>query len=193
MRRNRVRLIGLVMIGLCALICSTVSAEDNIFRFGGGAYFFIGDFNELGGTGYGVFGEYEKKFSDRVGLGAEVQYQSYSGEEICFFGECESLGDLTQIALTLNPNFYLLHGDKVQVYIGPMIGFGMLDGDGEDQSESAFLWGAGIGVDVPFGDNGWNFVVKGRYMSADYISDEEYDDLDATATFGGQFGFGKRF
>jgi outer membrane protein W len=79
-------------------------------------------------------------------------------------------------------NFHLLQQSRVDLYVGPTIGYVLYGDFGvEDESLSIdddFTWGATVGVDVPFGTKGWMFTGALRYLDTE-ASPEEMGPGDA--------------
>ncbi len=78
------------------------------------------------------------------------------------------------LVFTLGPNFHLTPGKKVDFYVGPYIGRAQFDdpsynlggslGTVSLDIDDEFVFGAQIGLDVPFGASNWAFHLGGLYM-----------------------------
>ncbi len=88
--------------------------------------------------------------------------------------------DTTFYALTAGPNFHLLGCDGADLYLGPFLGYGgfadpnyWVDGHHFAATfDGRFLWGAQLGLDVPFGGaSAWGFHGGLRYMDLSQDTD----------------------
>lgn len=124
------------------------------------------------GLGAGVGAEY--LFNDRVGLEAsliagQVEF-NFQRDLANDWGMDDDDADF--LSLTVGPNFHLIPDGAVDLYLGPFVGFAEID-DVEFQTlgstqtfnfDSEFIWGAQIGLDVPFGGSQWGLHFGGRWM-----------------------------
>jgi len=148
---RKIGLLGLVVIGMCALLCNPAWAENNLIRFGPGYYGVVGDFADPPADlddGIGLFVDYERTITEKFGLDFGYQGAVF---ELGLFGN----QDVDMYALTVRANYYVVRGEGVRFFIYPTIG--LVDLDSSDDSESGFAWGAGAGIDVPFGKSKWVF------------------------------------
>lgn len=88
--------------------------------------------------------------------------------------------DTTFYALTVGPNFHLLGCRGTDLYLGPFIGYGgfgdpnyWVDGNHfAAQLDGRFVWGARLGLDVPFHAGGpWGFHGGLRYLKLSQNTD----------------------
>ena len=134
--------------------------------------------------GYGI--GYEYRYSERMSFGASLSYwdhdvnATYSEDgETLFDGK---IGGITAMPILFDLNFHFL--DKLDLYVGPTIGYVMWDDlslddtDFEDAGEvpinDAFAYGVNVGLDIPLGEN-WAISGGLRYL----FVDAEIDESDA--------------
>jgi hypothetical protein len=168
MRRSRWAILAVAVIST-ALISPAIRAEEseNIVRFGGGWYATTGDANDLSDNGLGLWGSYEHRFFEKLGVELMLAYVDYDSF-------LDILGGISMTPATATLNFHRNAGGKVDVYVGPTLGFARLEigegffGTGDESSETEFAWGAAVGVDVPFGQGPWAFSGSLRYLTADF-------------------------
>lgn len=125
--------------------------------------------------GYGVGLAMEKRMGPVLGL-----------EAAAMFGRGDSEYDLDDgvssgsdshptnfYALTFGPNFHLLGCGGTDLYVGPFLGYGgfadpnywALDHHFRADFDGRFVWGAQLGLDLPFkGDGPWGLHGGVRYM-----------------------------
>jgi outer membrane protein W len=93
------------------------------------------------------------------------------------------------LAVTFGPNFHLTPDRRVDFYIGPFVGFASIDEPSftalgetfEPDVDSEFIWGAQLGLDIPFQPDGpWAFHLGIRYMGLS-AGDLDLDPLVGTA------------
>ncbi len=124
--------------------------------------------------GQGVGAGLEYHFNDRVGLEASILYAVLDSKLFFDIGSdwAEGNADADLLSVVIGPNFHLTPGKKVDLYIGPFIGFADL-GDvsfnvlGETQRrdfDTDTVIGAQLGLDVPFGAGDWAAHFGARYM-----------------------------
>lgn len=129
--------------------------------------------------GFGL--AYEYRFTDLYGLEGQLTYSSH---DVQIGGE--TAGDTSVMPLTLALNFHLSKNDKVDFYVGPVIGYVFyddlsLDDDwgGEDvKLKNGFAWGVQAGIDVPFNEN-WAFTAGLTYLQTTAETDEEWGPATA--------------
>jgi hypothetical protein len=186
------RTFGLIVVALAVLAvpCNSAMADDNLIRFGGAGFVPVDVFSDLE-NGYGVFVDYERILSTRIGLDLELQFAHYPDstitETVCVFDICDELeadiGGLDMIPVTVSPNIHLTPGKSVDLYVRPSIGFAYTKGD--DDSETDFAYGAGLGLDV--GSNKWFFVAGVDWLSVAVDADDNFDNVIARAGAGIRF------
>ncbi len=90
-------------------------------------------------------------------------------------------------ALTFGPNFHLLGCGGADLYVGPFLGYGgfadpnywALDHHFRASFDGGFVWGAQLGLDVPFdGDGPWGFHGGLRYIKLSQDTDAGSMDID---------------
>ncbi len=191
-------------VSLC-LAHGAFAESENQFRFGGGYYLGGGDgggfLDVAAGDGPGFFAEYERQFTDRFSVGLEFNAAFLSHEDGYFTGSGLD-SDITFLTLTANPYFYLYRNDSgFSAYLAPIIGVGMIDSDSSgalssDFSESAFLFGARLGGNIPMGESGWTASVRVNYVVGSYdepsISTSSSDENEA-GLLSLTLGFGRSF
>ena len=141
-----------------------------------------------GGVGGGA--ELEYHFNNRVGLAGSILYVPWESE--LFFdldNEWEAAeDDISMLAFLIGPNFHLTPDKKVDVYVGPFLGIVDLGSTsyrvlGETQNRSfdadAPVFGAQLGVDVPFGKGDWAVHFGARYLAMQVEMGEDGPEVDA--------------
>lgn len=137
--------------------------------------------------GYGIGLSLERRMGPVFGLeGALLIGRSGSKYTLDDRGTTGSAKhNVTLQALTLGPNFHLLGCSAADLYLGPFIGYGGIAdpnywvGDHRFVAsfDRRFLWGAQLGLDVPFsGDSGWGFHGGLRYL--DFSQDTDAGELE---------------
>ncbi len=124
------------------------------------------------GAGVGIGAEY--LFNDRVGIEGSLIYGQVGFDFQRDLNNDWALDDDDAgiLTLTVGPNFHLTPNGAVDLYLGPFVGLAEVDDAefrtlGSNQTfnfDSEFIWGAQIGLDVPFGSSPWGFHVGGRFM-----------------------------
>jgi hypothetical protein len=161
MRVVKCHLRWLVLIGMCVLVAGPAWAENNLIRFGFAYDRVVGDYTDSPwdlDDGPGFFFDYERMVSKKIGL--DFGYQAALFELGLLGGQ-----DIDMYALTARANYYLMQGERVRLFVHPTIGF--MDVDRTDDSDSGLAWGAGAGVEVPFGKSRWGFSGGMSYLTAD--------------------------
>ena len=140
-----------------------------------------------GGVGGGA--EIEYHFNERVGLAGSVLYVPWESE--LFFdldNEWESAeDDISMLAFLIGPNFHLTPDKKVDLYFGPFVGVVDLGSTsyqvlGETQRRSFdadTVFGAQLGLDVPFGKGDWAAHFGVRYFDMTIETGEEGPEVAA--------------
>lgn len=133
---------------------------------------FRGHGNLENGRGLGLSAEY--LFNDRWGLEGHGLFGQLDSGFTIDIGQDWARDDdkIGYLELTFGPNFHLTPNSRVDLYVGPFIGWGSLD-DGEysafgqrvtQKYDSDVLWGGQIGLDWPFTvDGSWGLHLGGRY------------------------------
>jgi outer membrane protein W len=195
------RTTGYLIVVLCLIGSWTATdAADgkNVFRFGGAYVSPTGDISgeesvneDLGdGTMLSLEGTltlepqgefalllgYERRVTDLFG---EYWLLDSGTGELIENGSIrftETLGDVKVMPLTAGLNFHLTRQSRVDVYVGPTIGYvfyGDLDVEDERLSiDDDFTWGAALGFDLPMGDQGWMFSGALRYLDTEASPDD---------------------
>lgn len=136
--------------------------------------------------GYGVGLSLERRMGPVFGLEAAVMVGR--GDSVYTLNDRGTTGSashtVTFQALTLGPNFHLLGCGGADLYVGPFVGYGGFAdpnywvGDHRfiASFDRRFLWGAQIGLDVPFrADGPWGFHGGLRYV--DFSQDTDAGSL----------------
>lgn len=144
----------------------------------------------------GVGAEYH--FNDRVGLEGALLLGNLDSTFILDLNDdwASDDDDLGLFGVTLGPNFHLTPNSRVDFYIGPFIGF-INPGEGdyrtlgestEVEFDSEFIFGAQLGLGVPFGESPWGLAFGARYLDLSIEEDggagREFD-LDPLALTAG--------
>jgi hypothetical protein len=140
-----------------------------------------------GGVGGGA--ELEYGFNDRIGLAASVLYVPWGSK---FFFDLDdeweaAEDDISMLAFLIGPNFHLTPAKKVDFYLGPFVGVVDLDSTsyrvlGETQNRSFdadTVFGAQLGLDVPFGKGDWAAHFGVRYFNMTVQIDGNGPEVDA--------------
>ena len=140
-----------------------------------------------GGAGAGV--ELEYHFNPRIGLAASAIFANLESE--LFFDlddEWESdEDDISFLSFLVGPNFHLTPDKKADVYLGLFVGLVDLGSTsyqvlGETQRRSFdadTVFGAQLGVDIPFGSKGWAVNLAARYLDMTVETGEEGPEVAA--------------
>jgi outer membrane protein W len=93
------------------------------------------------------------------------------------------LGEIGLLTLAANLNFHILRETRLDLYLGPTIGYGIW-GDLETdlfpqdfKADDKFVYGINVGLDVPFGESGWGFAGALNYLAADLTLEGSSDDI----------------
>lgn len=132
-------------------------------------------------SGYGLGASIERRFGAVVGLEAAVL--AARGDSEYRFKTDTVNGtdshDTNFFALTVGPNFHFLGCEGPDLYAGPFVGYG---GFADPNYRVAghhfaatfdrdFLWGAQLGLDLPFHGGPWAFHAGLRYLEFDQDTD----------------------
>jgi len=125
-------------------------------------------------SGIGVGAGLEYHFTPRVGLEGTVLYVPIGTKFFFDIGVdwAEGKDDTEMLAFLIGPNFHLTPEKRVDVYIGPFVVIADLGSTsyqvlGETHRRSLdadTVFGAQLGVDVPFGKGAWGVHFGARYM-----------------------------
>lgn len=182
----------LLALLLALALPTTASAQGGVY-FGGGATFPIGDFSSLdrANTGWmAVGGGFASIGSKGLFLGGEGFYGSNSHGE--YEGGTAQLSggggdsDKTNLYGAAGVVGYRFGNQaKPGVYVTGNLGFMVHQyspATGEGGSDTGFLYGAAVGLDVPAGKV--NLWVEGRLMNAAYGADGTISDGYTTSFWG---------
>jgi len=148
-----------------------------------------------GDAGFGLGLAVEYPANERVGveLGAqwsendlqlELRGEMFCGSAFCAVTATDSVRPLT---LSLGLNFHLTPERGADLYVGPVLGYVLYpDADFRAMGEAVevsidddLAWGGVIGLDVPFGDRGWQFSASIRYLQANADATGRDDEGEA--------------
>ena len=98
----------------------------------------------------------------------------------------EDSHETTFYALTLGPNFHLLGCGGTDFYVGPFVGYGgfadpnywAFDHHFAASFDGGFVWGAQLGLDIPFDDGPWGFHGGVRYIDLSQDTDAGSLEVD---------------
>jgi len=137
-----------------------------------------GDYTEEGQTtemdsAFGFQASFEFGLTDLIGVEPGIAFLEHD-VNVKEAGESDlKLGDMSLIPLTVNVNFHVLRGETVDLYVGPTVGYafwGSLESELFQQDFPAndeFLYGANVGIDIPFGEGKWGFNAALSYLVLD--------------------------
>jgi len=81
-----------------------------------------------------------------------------------------TLGEIDVFNLNANLNFHLLRESKLDLFLGPTLGYAFW-GDLETEvfgiefpADDEFIYGLNLGLDVPFGQSSWSFTGALNYL-----------------------------
>ena len=147
-------------------------------------------------NGYGLGASLERRFGKVLGAeaaahfgSADSEYQLESGA-----GSGKSNHRANFYALTAGVNFHLLECGGADLYIGPFLGYGgladpnfwVLDHHFRASFDGRFLWGAQLGLDLPFRPEGaWGFHAGLRYFDLSQDTDAGSFAIDPLIAEGG--------
>lgn len=145
-----------------------------------------------GGTGLGL--DIERHLSERVGIQASVEFGDIDAKFEFDLDNDWDMDDqnVSYLAITLGANIHLTPSSRTDFYIGPFVGFADLGSAtfstlGETTEVTfgdEFLFGALLGLDIPFGGD-WGLHLGVRWMD---FSVEAGDDVDINPLVG-EVGF----
>jgi outer membrane protein W len=147
--------------------------------------------------------------SDRLGweLGL-TRSQNDVGLRIVGPGRGNVFGDsdrMTPFTLTFGPDIHLTPESRMDLYFGPVVAYVLyndvafeLQGEWADVAlDDNFAWGGLLGLDYPFGDQGWYLCGSVRYLDADADATLQADPTEtlslAVDPLMVAVGFGYRF
>lgn len=140
-------------------------------------------------SGYGIGASVERRYGKVLGIEAAVLVGRGDSEYRIDIGN-DSEVDTHRVnffALTAGPNFHLLGCAGADFYVGPFVGYGgfgdpnywAFDHHFRASFDGRFLWGAQIGLDLPFADRGhWGFHGGLRYFSLSQDTDAGSLEVD---------------
>jgi len=118
----------------------------------------------------GFQASFEYMMTARIGVEPAI---SFLDHDVLFretgFPELK-VGKTSLSALTANVNFHLLQDKRVDLFVGPTIGYafwGDLKSDLFEESfpvDDEFVFGVNLGVDIPFGEGAWGFAGSIGYL-----------------------------
>ncbi len=134
--------------------------------------------NLVGEAGYGLGLALERRTSDRLGWELGL---TWSRNEVDLWirgpGRGNLFGDsdlMTPLTLTFGPDIHLTPRSRADLYFGPVVAYVLYDDVSfelqgkwaEVAVDDDFAWGGLLGLDYPFGDQGWYFCGSVRYLEA---------------------------
>jgi hypothetical protein len=138
--------------------------------------------------GYGLGFAIEKRIGPVFGIEGAVMFGKGDSEYALDTGAARGTDthETTFYAFTLGPNFHLLGCSGTDLYIGPFLGYGgiadpnywVADHRFQAAFDGGFVWGAQVGLDVPFGNGPWGFHAGVRYIVLSQETDAGTIDVD---------------
>lgn len=139
--------------------------------------------------GYGLGIAVEKRYGPVFGLEGAVMFGKGDSDYEINNGVAKDSDShaTTFYAFTLGPNFHLLGCSGTDLYIGPFLGYGgfadpnywAFDHHFAATFDGDFVWGAQIGLDVPFGGDGpWGLHAGVRYFDLSQETDAGTLEVD---------------
>jgi outer membrane protein W len=139
--------------------------------------------------GFGVGLSLERRFNERIGLEFGAIFGSAEAEWELTIGGQTGEYDLSPkfYAFTVGPNFHLLGCGAADLYLGPLVGYGGLYDPNfwvfghrfHADFSGDFIWGAQLGLDVPFRrDSDWALHTGVKYLVLDQETDAGTIDVD---------------
>lgn len=179
----------------------------------------------------GIAFEYEYYITDLIGINPAISWAEYDIEESAsgtlaftpsaggpdqvatITGRVE--GDSQIIPLTVALNFHVIRGEKIDFYVGPVIGYVLIDEVDLDPGsltltingsvvtvpidadsfdvDDEFAYGAQAGIDVAFGTGKWFFAATAKYFAFEAQPDEPGSDAIDVDPLSIHAGVGVRF
>ncbi len=125
-------------------------------------------------SGYGLGASVERRLSGIFGMEAAVLAARGDSEYRFTQGGVSGTAshDTNLLALTVGPNFHFLGCGDVDLYAGPFLGYGGFADPNYRVAghhfaatfDREFLWGAQLGLDLPFHGGPWAFHAGLRYL-----------------------------
>lgn len=153
-----------------------------------------------GGEGAGVGVEYH--FNPRIGLEASLLYAQLESQFILDLdSEWEQAEDDSSfLAFVIGPNFHLTPDKRVDFYIGPFVGivdigdatYRALGETHRRNFDADTVFGAQLGLDIPFGSGNWAVHLGARYMDLTVEISEEGPEIAADPLVA-EVGFSYKF
>jgi outer membrane protein W len=165
---------GLAVVGLVVLLSTCLGfptwAESGEMKIRFGVLYSaptsdlkVGDETIEAQPATGFQASFEYRFSDLLGIEPALTLASHSVDSMeSGFPDVE-IGEADLTTLTANLNFHLLGESKLDLFVGPTIGYtfwGDLESDLVSDSfpvKDDFIYGVNVGIDVPFGESHWGF------------------------------------
>jgi outer membrane protein W len=173
-----------VLLSTCLAIPAWAESEMKI-RFGAVYSTATSDLTEGGQTieaqpTTGFQASFEYRFSSLLGIEPALAFANYDVDTMeSGFPDLE-IGEVDLTTFTANLNFHLLGESGIDLYVGPTVGYAFW-GDLESALlaekfpvKDDFIYGANIGVGVPFGQSGWGFSGALNWLAAE----AELEDAD---------------
>lgn len=138
--------------------------------------------------GQGLSLALERHFNERIGLEVALLWADVDSSFILDLNNDweRDTDSASFLSILVGPNFHLTPGRKVDVYLGPFVGWADLGsstftvlGETHDRSfGDDFVLGAQLGFDILFGDGPWGLHFGGRYMDLTVGDDDEELDVN---------------
>jgi hypothetical protein len=147
-----------------------------------------GDFVDEGETteldsATGFQASFEYMLTDRVGVEPAIGFLDHDVTvREAGFPDLD-LADTSLVLLTANVNFHLMQDKKVDLFVGPTVGYafwGDLKSDLFEENfptDDDFVFGANLGVVVPFGEGAWAFAGSVGYLLSDLTPEGSGADI----------------
>jgi outer membrane protein W len=175
---------GLLVAALAAMLfagfvpAAWADKGDMRIQFGAASSSPTDDLSEPGETveldsAVGFQASFEYMATDLIGVEPRI---SSTGHDVTVEGSGVpefDLGEIDLLALTANVNFHLRRGAKIDLFVGPTIGYAFWD-DLESEifatsfpADDEFIYGVNFGLDMPFGEQRWGFSAGLNYLLTD--------------------------
>lgn len=159
----------LAMIAAALVAVPTMAAEETLIYRGSVAYVsptadttIDGDTVEAD-SAVGLDASFEYKFSKAWGVEAAVLYADHDVKV-----DGQKIGDISQTPLLFSANYHIPTSGKLDLYVGPTLGYTFwgdlkVDNVGSVSTDGEFTYGINSGIDVPLKGN-WAFTAGLRYL-----------------------------
>lgn len=190
MRTKRLAVAALVALCFSGFATQAQAEKGDMqIRFGVLYSMPTSDLSEPGETleldeAFGYQGSFEFLLTDLIGIEPAI---SGAKHDVCVEeqgGQEYTLGDINVFMLGANVNFHLLRRDRIDLYVGPTIAYAFW-GDLKTSmfpdnfpAEDDFVFGANVGIDIPFGSGQWAFNAALTYLAADVTLEGNADEPD---------------